>query len=204
MASPRRAPILIVTSAALVALLVFAYAAAGWSEDSVRITVRWTAKIAVVLFAAAFSASSLQSLFRNGATRWLMVNRRRLGLGFALAHTVHLFALVVLGLAFPDPFVAGLNAVTILGGGLAYVFMFAMAATSNDASVRRLGGRRWRLLHTLGGWYIWVVFAQSYGPRAAFEPSYLPFAALIVGVLGVRVARRIRARSRRLSGPAAA
>lgn len=200
MASHRRAPVLSVTSAALVALLSLAYLAAGWSEESVRIVVRWTAKIAVVLFAMAFSASALRTFWRVDWTRWLMLNRRQLGLGFALAHTVHLLALVCLGVAFPTPFVDELNAVTLVGGGLAYVFVFAMAATSNDASVRWLGARRWRLLHTLGGWYIWVVFTQSYVPRALVEPAYVPFASLLFFVLGMRVARRLRERGRAAAG----
>lgn len=191
----KRAPVLPWTAVALVVLLGVAGATAGWSEAGVRIVVRWTAKIAVVLFSAAFAASSLRTFWQSDATRWLMVNRRRLGLGFALAHFVHLLALVAIAVAFPHPFVDELNAVTIVGGGLAYGFVLLMAATSNDASVRRLGARRWRLLHTVGGWYVWIIFTQSYLGRAVEDPAYLPFAGLLFGVLGLRLARRIRERS---------
>ena len=107
---------------------------------------------------------------------------------------MHLLALIVLGLAFPTPFVDDLNAVTLVGGGLAYAFVLAMAATSNDASVRRLGARRWRALHAVGGWYVWLIFTQSYAPRAAADPAYAPFAALLVGVAGLRLARWQRVR----------
>lgn len=200
----QRAPVIPATAAALALLALAAGLLHGFSEESVRVVVRWTAKIAVVLFAAAFSASSLRVLWRSETTRFLMVNRRRLGLGFALAHGVHLLALIVLGLAFPTPFVDDLNAVTLVGGGLAYAFVLAMAATSNDASVRRLGARRWRALHTVGGWYVWLIFTQSYAPRAAANPAYVPFAALLVGVAGLRIARwqRVR-RGAAQSAPAA-
>jgi sulfoxide reductase heme-binding subunit YedZ len=197
--SKQRAPLIPLTALALVALLAAAAAAAGWSEESVRIVIRWTAKIAVVLFAAAFSASSLRVFWRSDATRFLLLNRRRLGLSFALAHTVHLIALMALGVAFPSPFLDDLSIVTLVGGGGAYVFMFAMAATSNDASVRRLGLVRWRRLHTVGGWYIWAIFTQSYVPRALVDLAAVPFAALLFGVLGLRVARRVRVR--RAAGP---
>lgn len=190
----KRAPVLPWTAVALVVLLGAAFGTAGWSEAGVRIVVRWTAKIAVVLFAAAFAASSLRAFWRGDATRWLMVNRRRLGLSFALAHFVHLLALVAIAVAFPHPFVDELNAVTLVGGGLAYGFVVALAATSNDASVRRLGARRWRLLHTVGGWYIWIIFTQSYVGRAVADPAYVPFAGLLAGVLGLRIARRVRER----------
>jgi hypothetical protein len=38
----------------------------------------------------------------------------------------------------------------------------------------------------LGSDYIWIIFAQSYLPRALSEPGYLPFAFLLLGpvVLG--------------------
>jgi DMSO/TMAO reductase YedYZ heme-binding membrane subunit len=193
--SKQRVPLIPLTALALALLLIVAGAAAGWSEEAVRIVVRWTAKIAVVLFAAAFAASSLRLFWRSEPTRFLVKNRRRLGLSFALAHGVHLLALVTLGVAFPSPFVDDLNAVTLVGGGLAYVFMFAMAATSNDTSVRRLGVVRWRRLHTIGGWYIWAIFTQSYVPRALVDPAAVPFAVLLFGVLGLRIARYVKGRS---------
>jgi len=195
-----RAPLVRIACLGVVLLLVLAYSAAGWSEEGIRVVIRWTAKVGVVLFAAAFSASSLRALWRVESTRWLRTNRRGLGLSFALVHTTHLAALVALGVNFPDPFVDETSRFTLVGGGLAYVFMFAMAATSNDASVRRLGLKRWQRLHTVGGWLIWFVFAQSYVPRAVLEdPQYLPLATV---TLAVPVLRLARWRRRRGSGTA--
>ncbi len=204
MTDRRRTPVLSLVTAAVFVLLVSAWLSAGWSEEGVRIVVRWTAKIALLLFAAAFSASSLRLFWRSGATRWLIAHRRRLGLAFAFVMTVHLLALVVLGVAFPSPFVDGLNAFVLVGGGLGYALMFAMAATSNDASVRRLGVRRWRMLHTVGGWYLWVIFLQSYLGRVLVDPTHAPYAVLLFAVLGVRVARRLRERGGEVHGAAAA
>ena len=195
MDSKRRAPLVRLSVLGVVVLVVVAFLIAGWSEEAIRLVIRWTAKIGVVLFAAAFSASSLRELWNVTGTRWLRTNRRGLGLSFAWVHTTHLAALVALGVNFPDPFSAETSRLTLVGGGLGYVFMFAMAATSNDAAVRRLGPKRWRRLHTVGGWYIWVIFAQSYLPRAVLEyPQYLFLAALTLAVPAVRLARWRRRR----------
>ena len=197
----RRAPLVALSALGMALLLLVAFLGAGWSEEAVRVVIRWTARVGIVLFAAAFSAGPLRSLWRVESTRWMVTNRRGLGLSFALVHTTHLAALVVLGLEFPDPFVDGLDVVTLVGGGLAYVFMGGMAATSNDAAVRWLGPQRWRRLHTVGGWYILIIFAQTYGPRALLgAPHDLALTALTLAVPALRFARWRRRRRRRRAG----
>jgi len=184
----------------VIVLVMATFALLGFSEEGVRSLVRSTARGAVVLFAAAFSASSLAMLAPGPATRWLRANRRYLGISFALVHGVHLLALVVLAVAFPEPFVSELNAVTLIGGGLAYAFVFGMAATSHDRAVAWLGPRRWSRLHTVGGWYIWLIFAQSYGGRVAEgQGLYVPFVLLLVAVVALRVVRRSRLRRRQVA-----
>lgn len=86
----------------------------------------------------------------------------------------------------PDPITA------VVGGG-AYLTLYAMAATSTDAAVRRLG-RNWRRLHTFGVYYLWFVFAFTYGTRTFERGSwYAPFFATAIAALGLRlVARRKR------------
>ena len=68
-----------------------------------------------------------------------------------------------------------------------------MAATSTDAAVRWLGPR-WRALHRLGQWWIFVIFAFSYGGRVAEDLDYWPGATLLVLALGLRIAVYQRAR----------
>ncbi len=94
-------------------------------------------------------------------------------------------------------FAEGLDATTLVGGGLAYLFTAAMAFTSNDASVRALGRKGWRRLHLVGSWYIWIVFAQSYLPRAARDPDYLPAALLVLAIPALRSTVFLRRRAAR-------
>jgi DMSO/TMAO reductase YedYZ heme-binding membrane subunit len=199
---PKGRAIIVWVAAGLGIMLALGFLRLGWSEEGVRSAVRSTAQVAVVCFVLAFSASSLRVLLRSPSSAWMLANRRHLGLSFAFAHTVHLLALIALALFFPEPFMSELNAVTLVGGGLAYVFLFALAITSNDASVARLGRRRWRLLHLVGSYYIWLIFFQSYAPRALAEPFYVPFGLLLLAAPSLRIARW--ARDRKRTRPAAA
>jgi len=162
------------------------FALEGWSEEAVRTLVRATARVSIVLFLLAFAASSLRRVWRSPASAWLLRNRRYMGVSFGLSHFVHLGALLALGSSFPEPFLSALGLVTILGGGLAYVFIAAMVATSFDRTAAWLGPRRWKLLHRVGSYYIWIIFAQSYLPRALADPRYAPPAIALFAVLALR------------------
>lgn len=158
----------------------------GSGEDGIRAVIRLSAQTSVVLFCAAFGASSLRVVFRSPLATWLVRERRYLGLSFAYSHLCHLLALIALG-QVSQAFVDSLNAVTLGGGGLAYVFLTLMAATSNDWAVKTLGKHNWRRLHTIGAYYIWIIFFQSYAPRALnVSPAYALPTLLLLATMGLR------------------
>lgn len=156
------------------------------SAEQANLAARWTARAAAPFFLIAYSASSLLRLWPNDLTRALMRRRRQWGLGFALAHTIHLAALgtnlIVFGEVRPD--------FVLAGGGLAYGLIYLMALTSNDWSMRRLG-KNWKRLHTIGIHYIWIIFAQG-AVGNLFKPDPSKFWAgvvatpLLFGALGLR------------------
>ena len=96
--------------------------------------IRATARTSLALFGAAFTASSLRSLWRTPATGWLLRQRRYLGLSFAFSHALHALAILGLALVLGDAF--EINLVTVIFGGGAYVMIALMAATSSDRAVR--------------------------------------------------------------------
>ena len=149
-----------------------------------RLSARYTARFSFPILLVTFVASSWHRLAPSAASRFVLLRRRALGLAFATAHTIHLGALVtvnVLAGEVPKP-------VTLIAGGGAYLVMFAMVLTSNDAAVRRLG-RNWVRLHKLGIYWLWFVFTFSYGGRAfGDKPEFLPFFLLLVAGLGLRIA----------------
>lgn len=157
------------------------------TEDALASLTRHTARIAFGLFFVTFTTSVWLTWRQTTFTRWLMKNRRHMGLSFASVHFVHLAALSSLFAVrgeIPEP-------VTLAGGGLAYVLLTLMVATSNRAARIRLG-RGWRVLHLTGCWYLWVIFTQSYvgrlNPAAGAEP-YAGFVLLSALALAVPVLR---------------
>lgn len=171
----------------LLPLFLLELAVVGVNEDGIRQVVRTSAQTSLLLFVAAFSASSLFQLRRTPLTRWLLANRRYIGVSFGVSHYAHLAALIALGFVSPS-FVENLNAVTIIGGGMAYVFLTAMVATSFDRSAAALGPLWWGRLHKVGGYYIWGIFFQSYLPRLLITSiAYAPAVALLVGAFSLRM-----------------
>ena len=175
---------------ALVAMVALVLALEGSGEAGIRAVIRWTARSSLALFLATFVASSLRRLWRAPASAWLLRNRRALGLSFAVSHALHLAGILALAAWVPT---ATFVPATVVGGGIGYAFIAAMAATSSDAAVRRLGARRWRLLHRTGSWVLFAIFAQSYLPRSFANPAYAPLGLAVAAALALRLAAWRRA-----------
>ena len=191
MSGPR---FLAVTSAALTLMCAALLALRGTDAAAWALVVRATARTSLLLFTTAYVASSLRILWRTELSRWLLANRRYVGLSYAVSHTLHLGAIVELARASPD-FELSVGALVI--GGLAYVFLYLMALTSNDRAVSMLGLANWRRLHRAGMHYNWFIFFQSFMRRALVDPFYIPFASIVVGAAALRFAVWLRARRRR-------
>lgn len=179
-------PVVASCTAVILALIAATLLAMGTGEEGVRAVIRLTARTSVLLFAAAFAARPLRTLWTSSFTAWLRRRRRQVGLSFAMSHLLHLIAIIVLFMRWD----ASTSAITVIFGGLGYVFILLMAITSNDASVRRLGARRWSVLHTTGSYLLWIIFANSYIPRAIADPAYAPLALLVIGILALRIVAR--------------
>jgi sulfoxide reductase heme-binding subunit YedZ len=123
--------------------------------------------------------------------------RRMLGL-FAFFYVfLHVMSYVGLDLFFDMPLliqeIIKRNYITV--GMFALVILTALAVTSTDGMAKRLGGRRWRRLHSL------VYLAAIAGVlhfymmvRAGFlEP--LTYACILAGLFAVRALKKIKGRS---------
>jgi methionine sulfoxide reductase heme-binding subunit len=175
------------TGVILTSLAMFPEAKDGWLHAA-----RYTARLSFLVFLPVFLARPLHQLSPSAATRWAVRNRRYLGLAFATAHFVHLFALTRFNVVtdqVPDM-------VTLIGGGGAYVFLTAMTLTSNDAAVRTLGARNWKRLHTVGLFWLWGVFTFSYFGRVAEGMLFfIPFFAAALASLALRLYVRFTRRA---------
>jgi DMSO/TMAO reductase YedYZ heme-binding membrane subunit len=180
--------------AAVSAAIVIAGAA---SAGALGAALRFTARTSFALFLLAFTASSLHRLWPGRFTRWQLRNRRYLGVGFAASHLIHAAAILALSALDPAAFVERAGAGSRIPGLVAYALLLAIAATSFDRTAAWLGRRAWTWLHRIGGWYLWLVFAQAFLRRAPHAPAYWLPAALAIAALALRVvAWRGRARRR--------
>ena len=102
------------------------------------------------------------------------------GLSFALSHTVHLFAIVALvEIAYGGDY---LQLGDIAGGSVIYLFIFAMAVTSNDASVKLLGAKNWKRLHKAGSYLIWIGLFSIYFENALETDALHYWLYVLLGV----------------------
>ena len=187
----RSAPLLIGLLVGMVAVVV---ALLAGDDDAARagLAARWTARAALPLFLVAFLAGTLARRWPGPGTRALLRRRRQWGLGFALAHTIHLVALGINVIVYAP----GRTWQSLIGGGLAYAVLYVMAFTSTDGWQRRLG-KWWHRLHLFGIYYLWFIFAASYSGRAfGDDPGKrvvgIVFTAILVAALALRLWPRRR------------
>jgi hypothetical protein len=183
-------------SVALVAMSALVLVAAGTGEDGVRMLIRATARSSALLFLVAFLARPLRQLWRTDATAYAIKNRRYFGVSMAVSHGIHGIAIVWLLTAFPSAY--QVNATTLVGGGLGFAFIAAMAATSSDAAFKALGRTRWTLLHRTGIWYVWLIFAFTFvpDPSRGWDALHAGFVAAFFAAPLVRAAAYAKTRRR--------
>jgi methionine sulfoxide reductase heme-binding subunit len=194
--SPSRAAPIVVAGVLAIAGVIAGFMLGDDYSEHWLLAARYTARASFTVFLIVYSASSLLRLWPSATTKSLVRYRRQWGLGFALAHTIHLAALAYYNIIILN--MPGLQA--LLGGGLAYGLMFVMAATSNSASMRMMG-RWWKRVHTAGIHWIWFIFTFSYFGRL-FDPGLWVQGAVLfplcMAALGLRVWvwRKVRMRGR--------
>jgi len=159
----------------------------GFTEASNRHAIRWSARISVFLFSFAFAASALHRFFPSSFSLWTLQNRKYLGISFALIHLIHLALLGILQVSFHPVFDMAAST-SLMGGGLAYLFVVLMLLTSFDRFSKYLSPSLWKALHTLGGSWIWLIFMISYTKRIMTEWEYFPQVLILTIVLLLRVA----------------
>lgn len=122
---------------------------------SVRCSVPW--------LYLAFAASSLQSLFPGACSRWLMRNRRIIGLCFASGMAWQLTFILWMVIGFSSYYadeVYLLSDVVIQIPG--YVFLIAMTLTSFMPVRRKLSSKQWRTLHKTSIYFLWGTVWSTY------------------------------------------
>ena len=162
----------------------------GFNEDGTRAAIAWSAKISFTLFCLAFAASAAHLRIRNSLSFWWLMNRKYLGISFAINHLIHLGFLVLLQQVFHPVFDLAAST-SLLAGGLAYFFVVLMLLTSFETFSKHLSLKNWKLLHTIGGYWIWIIFMSTYFKKVKnVGVEYLPFVLVLILVLLLRVFKK--------------
>ncbi len=161
----------------------------GIDEASFRIAIRFTARSSCVLFLLAFIASSLRKLKLTPLSSWLITNRRYLGLSMAISHGFHAIAIAGVAILTTENMVRNNH-----GANLGYLFIILMTITSFPRPAAILGRRGWRILHTVGMYYLWLSFTVAFSERLNESwLIYFPFVLALALVLILRFVPHKRA-----------
>lgn len=115
-------------------------------------------RCALPLFLVAFTASSLAILWPSSRTRWLLTNRRYIGLAFAFAMAWHFGFVAYRIWSFGNPLNARATALDAIG----LIFLLLLTLTSFRSVARRMSRPNWQRLHKTGVYIIWLVATAIY------------------------------------------
>lgn len=171
----------------------------------------FSVRISVPFIFLVLGTSALHTLFPAPSTRWLLRNRKQLGLCFALAMAWQGFFIAVMSVFFRDYYYDEIFYLRDeLEGSTGYLFLAAMVVTSFKFGRKRVSQQQWRLLHLSGLYFLWAYPFSVYWWNLYYYPSpgtmdYLFYAAGFTA-FALRIAawgkRRLLA-ARRASPPAA-
>jgi sulfoxide reductase heme-binding subunit YedZ len=138
---------------------------------------------------AAFLASSLARLWPGNFTRWLLANRRYLGLTFSAGMAWHLSVVTYFLSTFGNHLETRDLTLDVIG----LLFLIAMTLTSFPTFRGRLSPSNWRRLHTVGVYVLWALptffFLEDY--VELHEPVYAGAAIALLIAFALRVTGRI-------------
>lgn len=136
--------------------------------------VRW----AIPFIFLVIAASSLHILFPCAASKWLLRNRKYLGLCFAVAMGWQgLFILIVSTVHreyyFSDIFYFRDE----LEGTIGYLFVATMTVTSFQFARKQITPAQWKVIHTSGVYFLWAYPFSVYWWNLFYYPNLEPFEA---------------------------
>ncbi|MDG1389447.1 MAG: hypothetical protein P8L70_11225 [Halioglobus sp.] len=189
----------------LVAVLTFAAIGVGLvitgisSPEATVSMIRLSVQLASPWIFLAFVARPLVQLYPGGFSKWLLRNRRYLGLSFAAGFAWQAVFIAVLLALYPDYYWRVLHdTADLVLRMLSYLLLLALTITSFYPVRRAMRPRSWRVLHLVGVWYFWAAIWVSYaGGLFSDDTRIIAIFYVIAGliVLTARLAAYLKNRS---------
>ena len=142
------------------------------SARAVSSMIELSVRCAIPLLFVAFSASSVNVLFPGLFGRWILRNRKYLGLCFAAAMAWQLLFILWLVTVHTDHYVEEVYVMRdAIEGVVGYAFLIAMTLTSFRFGRKHLKPRQWRLLHLSGIYFLWAYAFSVYWWELFYYPD---------------------------------
>jgi len=176
------------------ALMVFSMMrAVPSSGEAVSAMIQLSVRCAVPWLYLAFAASSVLVLFPGQFGRWLLRNRKFLGLCFAAAMAWQLSFIVWLVTVYKDYYITEVYVLRdVIEGVGGYLFLIAMTLTSFRPGRKLLRPRSWKLLHKSGIYFLWAYAFSVYWWALFYypDPDWIDYLSYWTGLLawGLRAA----------------
>jgi len=147
----------------------------------------------------AFVARPLVQLYPGSFSKWLLRNRRYIGLSFAAGFAWQAVFIAVLLALYPDYYWQVLhNTADLILRMLSYLLLLALTVTSFFPVRRAMRPKDWRVLHLVGVWYFWAAIWVSYAEGLlSGDTRIIAIVYVVAGlvVLTVRLAAYLKNRS---------
>ena len=138
----------------------------GFTEEAYRTSITFTMRCCTVFFCVIYMSRGLHVIFNSKATRFLLANRKVLGLFFSYAFVFHLCQLTFLhDQLHIDPLMLGVEMIPL-------AFINVMGITSIPIVEKNMSRRLWKFIHRWGSVIIWIALFKNY-LLIYFVPSVL-------------------------------
>jgi len=127
------------------------------TAEAISSMIQLAVRCAVPWLFLAFAASSLQAVFPGPFGRWLLRNRKNIGLCFAASMAWQLLFILWLVGIHTDYYVSEVYVLSdVVEGVVGYALLIAMVLTSFKFGRSRLTPKQWKLLHKTGIYWLWI------------------------------------------------
>ena len=125
--------------------------------ENISSLIQYSVRCAVPWLYLAFAASSLQVVFPSDFSRWLLRNRKIMGLCFAAGMAWQLLFILWLVGGHTAYYIDDVYSMSdAIEGVVGYLFLIAMVLTSFKFGRRYLNTKQWKLLHWSGIYVLWA------------------------------------------------